>query len=144
MSTSTTTTTTRTVYGYRRDSNAGELPILVGILAVLIGLLGLIFLVIGILVTASSLGVIAAPAVSAYAPIAGDAPIAGLITVIFGGVLLAVATGLWDLETWALYLTGIVVAALIVLLVLAGNFGWSLALAAGLLIYLVAVRSHFY
>jgi uncharacterized membrane protein (DUF2068 family) len=70
--------------------------------------------------------------------------VAGLVALVFGAILLAVATGLWDLETWALYLTGIVVTIYLVLLVLAGSFGWGLVLAAGLLIYLVAVRNHFY
>ena len=131
-------------YAYRRSSPAGELPILVGILAILIGIFGLFLVIVGALLLASGLGFFVVPAAAAYAPLAGDALLAGLIALVFGAVLLAVATGLWDLETWALYLTGIVVTIYLVLLVLGGSFGWSLVLAAGLLIYLVAVRNHFY
>ena len=140
----TSTTTTRSGYGYRRNSPAGELPILVGILAILIGLFGLFLAVIGILLIASAFGVLVVPAAAAYAPLAGDALIAGLVSLVIGAVLVAVATGLWDLETWALYLTGAVVVIYVALLVLGGAFGWSLVLAVGLLIYLVAVRNHFY
>jgi hypothetical protein len=140
----TTTTTTQTTYGYRRSSPVGELPILVGILAILIGLFGLFLVVIGVLLIASAFGFLVVPAAAGYAPLAGSALFAGLIALIFGAVLVTVATGLWDLETWALYLTGIVVAIYVGLLVLGGAFGWSLVLAAGLLIYLVAVRNHFY
>jgi hypothetical protein len=137
-------TTTTTTYSYRRNSPAGELPILVGILAILIGLFGLFLVIIGALLLASGLGVFVFPAAAAYAPLAGDALVAGLITLIFGAVLLAVASGLWDLETWALYLTGTVVVLYIVFLVWGGAFGWPLLLSGGLLIYLVAVRNHFY
>jgi hypothetical protein len=131
-------------YTYRRSSPAGELPILVGILAILLGLFALFLIIIGVLLLAAGLGVLVVPAAAAYAPLAGDALLAGLITLIFGAVLMAVATGLWDLETWALYLTGIVVTVYAVLLVLGGSFGWSLVFAVGLLVYLVAVRNHFY
>jgi hypothetical protein len=138
------TTTTTNAYVYRRNTDAGELPILVGILAVLIGLFGIFLVLIGLLLAATGLGVVSVPEAAAYAPLSGDALVVGLITLIFGAVLVTVATGLWDLETWALYLTGAVVAGLIVLMVLASDIGWGLLFAAGLLIYLVAVRSHFY
>jgi hypothetical protein len=141
---STTTTVTRTGYGYGRNTNAGELPILVAILAVLIGLVGLFLLVVGLLLAAASFGVVGLPAVGAYSVVSGTELYAGVITLIFGGALVVVATGLWDTELWALVLTGIVVAVLVGLLVLAGSFGWTLLIATGLLIYLVAVRSHFY
>ena len=144
MSTTTTVTTSRNVNGYRRNSSEGELPILVGILAILIGLLGLFFLVVGVLLVAASLGVLGLPAAGAYAVVSGDVLFAGLVTLIFGAVLVTVATGLWDLETWALVLTVAVVLVLVVLLVLAANFGWTLLILGGLLVYLVAVRSHFY
>jgi hypothetical protein len=139
-----TTATTGTVYGYRRISTEVELPILVGILAILIGLLGLFFVVVGALLIALGLGVLTVPAVGVYAVISGDALIAGLVTLIFGAVLVTVATGLWDLETWALFVSGAVVTVLIVLLVVAGDIGWTLLIAAGLLVYLIAVRGHFY
>lgn len=136
-----------TVYapvGYRRESPVGRLPIFVGILAVLIGLFGIFLMVIGVLILATSLGILAFPAAAAFSPIGGSALFAGAITLIFGAVLLAVATGLWDLETWALWLTGIVIAGYIGLLVLTASFGLSLVIAVVLLVYLIAVRNHFY
>jgi hypothetical protein len=136
--------TTSTTYAYRRNSAAGELPILVGLLAILIALFGLFFLVVGVLLLATSFGVLGLPAAGAYAVIGGDALVAGIVTLVFGGVLVVVATGLWDLELWALVLTGAVVAVMIALLVLASDFGWSLLIAVGLLVYLVLVRGHFY
>jgi hypothetical protein len=138
------TTTNSDGYAFRRGSPAGELPILVGILAILIGLFALFLIVVGALLLASWLGVLVVPAATAYAPLAGDLLLAGLVTLVFGAILMAVATGLWDLETWALYLTGTVVALYVALLVIAGAFGWTLLIAGGLLIYLVAVRNHFY
>jgi hypothetical protein len=116
----------------------------VGILAILIGLVGLFFLLIGILLTVAALGLFIVPAAAAYGIYSGSALAAGLVTLVFGAVLVFVATGLWDLELWALALTAIVVALIVVLLVIAGSFGWSLLISVGLLIYLVAVRGHFY
>jgi len=129
---------------YRRNSPVGQLPILVGILAILIALFGVFFLVIGLLLLATGIGLLVVPAASAFAPVAGGWLFAGLVSLVFGAVLTAVATGLWDLETWALWLTGAVVSVVIVALVVSGSFGWSLLIAAALLVYLVAVRNHFY
>jgi hypothetical protein len=137
-------TTTSNADGYGRSTKEGELPILVGLLAILIGLFGFFFLIVGILLVAASVGVLGLPAVGAYAIVSGGALVAGLVTLIFGAVLVTVATGLWDLELWALVLTGAVVVVLIALLVVAADFGWSLLIAVGLLAYLVLVRGHFY
>jgi hypothetical protein len=121
--------------GYQQDSRVGELPILVGIMAILIG---------GAVLILAALGIFVAPAFVAFSWVGGSVLVAGAITLIFGAVLVAVATGLWDLETWALYLTGIVLVGIIALLVLAGSFGIGLVLAVVLLVYLIAVSPHFY
>jgi uncharacterized membrane protein len=68
--------------------------------------------------------------------------IAGLIVLIIGAIILAVATGLWDQELWALAL------AIIVLLFYGAvefvSQAWlGLIIVAALLIYLVAVSNHF-
>ncbi|HXQ95145.1 MAG TPA: hypothetical protein VN864_08285 [Thermoplasmata archaeon] len=138
------TTTTTTTYGYRRNSAAGELPILVGLLAILIALFGVFFLVVGLLIVGTSVGILGLPSAGAFAVVSGGALLAGVVTLVFGAVLVTVATGLWDLELWALVLTGLVVAVIIALLVVASDFGWSLVIAVGLLLYLVLVRDHFY
>jgi hypothetical protein len=129
---------------YGSNSKVGELPILVGILAVLLGLFGVFLVVVGLLILLTGLGILAIPAVAAYSAIGGPAIIAGLITLIFGAVIVAVASGLWDLETWALYLTGIVLAGIIGWLVYTGSFGISLLISVVLIIYLIAVSPHFY
>jgi hypothetical protein len=130
--------------GYQQDSRVGELPILVGIMAILIGLFGLFWVVVGAVLILAALGIFVAPAFVAFSWVGGSVLVAGAITLIFGAVLVAVATGLWDLETWALYLTGIVLVGIIALLVLAGSFGIGLVLAVVLLVYLIAVSPHFY
>jgi hypothetical protein len=137
-------TSTTNAYGYGRSTKEGELPILVGLLAILIGLFGFFFLIVGVLLIAASVGVLGLPAAGAYAIVNGGALFAGVVTLIFGAVLITVATGLWDLELWALILTGAVVAVMVALLVVASDFGWSLLIAVGLLVYLVLVRGHFY
>jgi hypothetical protein len=129
---------------YRQDSPVGELPVLVGLLAILIGLFGIFFLIIGTLLALTALGIGAFPAAMAFSPIGGTLLFAGAVTLVFGAVLVTVATGLWDLETWALYVTGIVIAVVIASLVLSASFGWALLIAALLFVYLVAVRNHFY
>ncbi len=136
MSTATAT------YGPR--SKVGELPILVGILAVLIGLFGVFLLVIGLLLLADGFGVLAFPAALAFSPVSGGAILSGTATLIFGVAFLGVAGGVWGLATWALWLTGIVLAGIIGILVLSHAFGLPLLIAAVLLVYLIAVRKHFY
>jgi hypothetical protein len=138
------TTSATTVTTYRRGSPVGQLPILVGLLAILVGLFGLFFLVIGVLLLASSFGALTVPGILAFSPVGGGLLLAGAITLVFGAVLVSVASGLWDLETWALYLTGIVVVGIIAVQVLEASFGIALLVAVALLIYLVAVRNHFY
>ncbi|MHB8352759.1 MAG: hypothetical protein ACYDFT_08775 [Thermoplasmata archaeon] len=139
-----TSTSTQTTVVYRPDARVGELPILVGLLAVLIGLFGLFWIVVGVLILLSWLGLLAYPMFFAVGVIGSATVVTGALTLIFGVVLMVVATGLWDLETWALYLTGFVVAAVIALLVLAGSFGLGLLVSVGLFVYLVAVSPHFY
>jgi|GEM_PF-396868 len=129
---------------YAQDSKAGELPILVGILAILIALFGVFLIVVGALVIFAALGVFAYPSIGAIGFAGGGTLVAGAITLIFGAILTVVATGLWDLETWALYLTGIVTAGVIAVLVWSASFGVALVVAVVLLIYLIAVRNHFY
>ncbi|MGC2290182.1 MAG: hypothetical protein WA688_10070 [Thermoplasmata archaeon] len=129
---------------YSPSSKVGELPILVGILAILIGLFGVFLVIVGVLILLTGLGIFALPAAAAYSAIGGPVIIAGLVTLIFGAIIVAVATGLWDLETWALYLSGIVLVGVIGWLVYTGSFGISLLISVVLLIYLIAVSPHFY
>ena len=129
---------------FRPDSRVGELPILVGIMAILIGLFGLFWIAVGAVLLLGWLGILVAPAAVMFGWAGGSLLISGVITLIFGAILMTVATGLWDLETWALYVTGFVLGGIIGLLVLAGSYGLELLLAAVLLVYLALVSPHFY
>lgn len=137
-------TVTQTSYGYRQRTHAGELPIIVGILAILIGLFGIFLAIVGVLVIFAGIGALAYPGFLAIQGIGGASVVAGAFTLIFGAILVFVATGLWDLEVWALWLTGIVTAGVIGVLVWSASFGLALVIAVALLIYLIAVRKHFY
>lgn len=131
-------------YRYQRNSHAGELPILVGILAILVALFGIFLIVVGVLLLFTGLGLLAVPAAAALSPVGGSAVSGGALTLIFGAVLAGVANGLWNLEKWALWITAIVVIVVAGWLVLNASFGVALIIAIAFLIYLVAVRKHFY
>jgi hypothetical protein len=139
-----TATSTPTRSRYQLPSSAGEFPVLVGLLAVLIGLFGIFFVTVGIVALAAASGVAGWPALAALTPFVGGLNFAGTLTLVFGAVLVMVAAGLWDLEAWALYITGIALGGVIVLLAEGSSFGWSLVIAGVLLVYLIAVRDRFH
>ncbi|MCI4366972.1 MAG: hypothetical protein L3K08_04390 [Thermoplasmata archaeon] len=121
--------------------NIGQLPLGVAILAVLIGIFGAVILVVGLLVLLAIAG-LALSGVVVTSVFGATGVVAGLIIVIVGAVILAVATGLWDQELWAL-----VLAILVLLFYGAAEFfsgNWfGLAIVGLLLVYLVAVSRHF-
>ncbi len=129
---------------YQPDSVAGELPILVGILAILVALFGVLLIALGGLAILGGLGIVNVSPISAFGFASNSTLLTGALTLVFGIILTVVASGLWNTETWALWLTGIVTAAVIGLLVWSSSFGIALLIAVLLLIYLVAVRRHFY
>src|SRR5277367_2032178 len=119
----------------------GQLPLGVAILAVLIGIFGFVIFLFGLLLLLSIAGfALNGLAISSVFGVTGTA--ASIIIMIIGLVILAVATGLWDQELWAL-----VLAILVLLFYGAADFfsaAWlSLAIVVILLVYLVAVSSHF-
>jgi uncharacterized membrane protein len=133
----TTSTTTTTSYGYPARAT---LPIGVAVLAILIGLFGLLLVVAGIL------GLFVSPFLGFG--FHGLGFFGWIILLILGIILLAVASGLWHLELWALAL------AILVLLVLVVWNGYDLLTGGSvslidliveviLLIYLIAVSNHF-
>jgi hypothetical protein len=121
--------------------NIGQLPLGVAILAVLIGIFGAVILVVGLLVLLAIAG-LALSGVVVTSVFGATGFVAGLIIVFVGAVILAVATGLWDQELWAL-----VLAILVLLFYGAAEFfsgSWfGLAIVGLLLVYLVAVSRHF-
>jgi hypothetical protein len=85
-----------------------RLPIGVAVLAVLTGLVGALILIAGVVILLVALYVIAS--VGWTAPF-GAGMIAGLVTLLVGAIVLAIATGLWDQELWAFVLAVIVTGA---------------------------------
>ena len=116
-----------------------HLPLGVAVLAVLIGIFGFLYVVFGVLaiLAVSAFGV-------EFPMVFGTGLIGGIILLVAGLVLILVASGLWDLELWALVLSIIVVGALWLSDALSGallSFGGLILLV--LLIYLVAVHRQF-
>jgi hypothetical protein len=116
-------------------------PLGVAILAVLMGIFGFLLLLAGILVLA---GVTASIFLGTPTFFGAAGATAGLIFVIFGLIVLAVAYGLYDLRLWALALALLVLIVYLVLYALAGAF-FSLGFLVSLFltVYLLAVARHF-
>jgi len=123
-------------YGY---SSIGRLPLGVAILSILIGIFGFFVLLVGLLVLLVGVGLGLAGGATVFG---FTGAVAGLIVVVLGGLLLAVAFGLWDQELWALAL------AILVLLVYGviefASASWlALLIVVALVVYLIAVSNHF-
>lgn len=119
-------------------------PLGVAILSVLIGIYGFLVFVIGLLIAVGS---------SVFSYLGGANPlhilgvsgvVAGLIILVIGLIILGLAVGLWHLRMWALVLTVLFLILEIVLNALAGAYlSLGFIIAVILLIYLLAVSSHF-
>jgi len=133
--TTTTTTVSSGNYAY-----IGRLPLGVALLAVLIGIFGFLVLVAGaLLLVFGTSFVFGTGSVTVFGT---GGTIAGLVLLLIGAVILAVATGLWDQELWALALALIVLLFYGVVEFVAQS--WLSVLVIGaLLVYLVAVSNHF-
>jgi len=119
----------------------GRLPLGVAILAILIGIFGFFVLIGGLLLLLTVAGVsLGALGVTVVFGMTGIG--AAIIVLVVGLVILGTAFGLWNQELWAL------VIAIIVLLFYAvveflGSAWLGLVIVVLLLVYLVAVSSHF-
>jgi hypothetical protein len=121
------------------DSEIGPLPLGVAILAILIGIFGIFVLFLGILALLVGVGL----GIAGQASVFGlTGTLAAIVLSIIGIFILAVASGLWNQEIWALALA-------IIVLVFYGVIEFYSASWLGLLIivlllaYLAAVSSHF-
>jgi hypothetical protein len=119
-------------------------PLGVAILAVLIGLYGFLVFLIGLFV---AVGATLFPYLGAANPFHGlgvGGVVGGLIVLIIGLIILGLAVGLWHLRMWALVLTVLFLILVVILDALAGAYiTLGFILAVILLIYLLAVSSHF-
>jgi hypothetical protein len=131
-----TTSTTTTTYVAEPER---RLPIGVAIIAVLIALFGIVLLLVGILLL-----IFGAAGLFAGLAFFGAGLVGGIILIILSLIVLAIASGLWNLELWALVLSIIVVGALWILDVLSGNlFSLGSLILFVLLVYLIAVHRNF-
>lgn len=118
------------------------LPLGVAVLSVLIAIIGALLLVAGCLFL---LHYYLASAVPASLLILSSIDAVGAaILVLFGAVLISVATALWRQETWALWTTIVVVFFALAYLFFTGSITVLFLLFLLLFIYLFTVRHHFY
>ncbi len=135
---------------YANAPVAPSLPLGVAVLAVLTGLVGAFILIAGLIVVVVALFALSSVG---WAAMFGSGVIAGLIALVIGAVILAVASGLWDQEMWA-YVLAILVSGAAVLWFIARPLwdGGGIAsvetlpaLVSGVLfLYLLAVKNHFW
>jgi hypothetical protein len=116
-----------------------RLPLGVAILSILIGIFGAFVLAIGLL--GFLLG-LSAGAAAGVGVLGLPGTIASLVVLLIGGVILAVAAGLWDQELWALALALIVLIFYGALQFLSADW-LPFVVDAVLVAYLVAVSSEF-
>ena len=125
---------------YSRSTST--LPLGVGVLAVLIGIVGALFLIGSLILFLVVL--FASPYHFATFAVFGVGLLGAILLLIFGILLLVVASGLWNLEMWALVLSFIVLGISWLADVISGqilSLGSLILLA--LLVYLFLVRRHF-
>jgi hypothetical protein len=134
---STTTTTVSTGNGYW---NIGRLPLGVAVIAILIGVFGFFVLFGGLLLLV--FGTTVAIGGGSVAVFGTTGTVAGLIILILGIIILAVASGLWNQELWALALA-IIVLLFYGVVTFVSQSWLALIVVGALLIYLVAVSNHF-
>jgi hypothetical protein len=117
----------------------GRLPLGVAVLAVLIGIFGFFIFALGLIVLIAGVGIGLAGGATVFGV---SGLLAGLIILIIGGIILAVAFGLWDQELWALALAIIVLGILGAVEFFSGSW-LAFLVAVLLLVYLVVVSNHF-
>ncbi len=120
-----------------------ERPLGVALLAVIIGVIGLLFLFVGLFAVLASfvVGFHHTGIDLGFGIVSGSLLVVGLITLIFGTIILALALGLWHLEQWALILSLLVFGILFLVDILSLDI---FALFWGILVaYFIAVRNHF-
>jgi hypothetical protein len=122
------------------NTSIGGLPLGVAILSVLIGIFGFFVIVLGVLILFGTAAALAGFGVTSAFGMTGT--IGGLIVLVIGVIILAVAVGLWNQELWALVLAILVLIFYGVVNYLASSW-LALIIVVLLLIYLIAVARHF-
>ncbi|HYK92543.1 MAG TPA: hypothetical protein VEY07_00680, partial [Thermoplasmata archaeon] len=118
------------------------LPIGVAILSVLISIVGAVILIAGCLFLLHYYFSAAVP--TTLLIVSSIDAVGAAILVLFGAVLIAVATALWRQEAWALWTTVVVVFLSLAYLFFTGSITVLFLVFLVLFIYLITVRHHFY
>ena len=118
------------------------LPLGVAILSVLIAIVGALLLVAGCLFLLHYYLASAVP--STLLILSSIDAVGAAILVLFGAVLISVATALWRQETWALWTTIVVIFFALAYLFFTGSITVLFVIFLLLFIYLFTVRHHFY
>ena len=119
-----------------------SLPIGVAVLSVVIAVLGFLLILAGALYLLHDYLETAVP--SSLLIVHSVDAIGAAILVLFGTILLSVATALWRQEAWALWTTVVVVFLALAYLFFTGSITVLFLLSLLLFIYLLTVRHHFY
>ena len=132
-----------TTYAYAPPQQKTR-PLGVAILAVLIGIYGFVAFLAGLLIAVASSLASTLGGSNLFGALGVSTTVGGLLLLIIGLIILALAVGLWHLRMWALVLTLLFLIVEIVLYGLARNFiSIGFILAVILFIYLLAVSRHF-
>lgn len=118
-------------------------------LAVLTGLFGAVILIAGLVITLVAVAVLAG---YGWTAMFGAGTIVGLVTLVIGAIILAIAFGLWDQELWAFVLallaTGFAVVWFVAIPLwdgggLASVLNLPAIISGALFVYLLAVQDAF-
>jgi hypothetical protein len=119
-----------------------RLPVGVAVLAVLLATFAVVMVLAGVLFLLNALvGNLVPASLEIFQSID---PLGAAILVVLGASILAMATSLWDQETWALWTTIALVFATIAYLFFTGSITVLFLVFVGLLVYLLTVRRYFY
>ena len=120
-----------------------SLPIGVAVLAILVALIGILLLVSAILTFLSIFGAAVIPAGIPLLLASAD-ELGAAILLVLGAALIAVARAMWNLETWSLYLSVVVVFAGLTYLFFTASITVLFLILLVVFVYLLTVRHHFY
>lgn len=118
------------------------LPVGVAVLAILIALAGLVILLAGALFLLNTYAANLVP--TTLLIVRSVDPIGAAVLMVFGAILLSVATALWRLEAWSLWTTIVVLFLAVAYLFFTASITVLFVLLVVLFIYLLTVRHHFY
>ncbi len=128
---------------YRPPPLRPSLPLGIAVISILLAIAAVLVLLTGALILLSALAGSALIPTTLLITTTVD-PWGAAILIVLGGVVLAVARALWDLERWALYVGVGGSFAGLTYLFFTGSITVLFLLLLALFVYLLTVRHHFY